>query len=92
MQLTTEQAMLMRKEIKRTFYAATKLRMSGDTAGHMRLVAAYCRRMTDEFDMVPIMSMSFLAGAGMDACVDLLGECAEQDLSNALFELELDGE
>ena len=35
--------------------------------------------------------MGFLVGAGMDAVVDVLGEGAEEDLRNALFELELDG-
>lgn len=92
MQLTEQQAHEMKREIRRTFYASSLLRAQGDVTGHLRLVSQYCRTMTDQFGVIPIMAMSFLAGAGMDAVVDILGEEATEDLRNALYELEMDGE
>jgi hypothetical protein len=92
MQLTQEQQDELKREVRRTFYAATLLRKSGDKVAHLRRVALYCETMRDDYDVMPIAAMSFLAGAGMDATIDILGDEADEDLTNALYELELDGE
>jgi len=91
MRLTAEQSERLKREIKRAFYSSALLRMQGDMRGHLSQIYTYCKVMRDDFDVELPQAMGFLVGAGMDAVVDVLGEGAEEDLRNALFELELDG-
>lgn len=92
MALTQAQTAQLRVTVKRTLYAATLLRRAGDITGHQRVVADYCTVALGDYGIPVPVAMGILVGAGMDALVDVLGETAEADLRNALFELDLDGE